>query len=842
MPRIPIVVLLTALVLPTGAQADVTVTAVEDLRAVLTPGVDVTDARALRWGGGTFVQARQTWNDLPVYGGRLVADYDSRETLRTVRGAALVTPPSSSTASVSVDEAINYARGLVDGMLGTGETWPPITTLGVLARNGRGTLVQVVDLSTAEPVGAWRVFVDASTGEEVWSTEVDGKARSLAAASGGLFVSTDKGAIHCFGTGPRTARGTVDQPIRSSPYQRGIYRTAARTIIEETGVERGYCLVLGCETGRLASELAALTELTIYVVEPDATEVEAARKALDAVGLYGVRVCVEQCALSNVPYSDYFANLIVSESALISGEPPGDAGETFRMLKPMGGVAYLGQPAQAAHNTNGLTASRLRRWLSASGADDWRLVKKAGLWAKVVRGPLPGAGRWTHQYAEPGNTSCSDDRLVKYPLGVLWFGGPGPAKMPNRHENWAAPLSVNGRLFIEGDDLVTAYDAYNGLKLWERQIPGALRVHMFHECGNLAANEDGLFVAAKSECLHLDAATGRTRAVHRAPPPASRKSAQWGYVATVGDLVFGSRTEKGLASDCVFAVDLRTGQRRWVYHGGRIHHNTIAIGGGRLYLSDRDVTPHQRERALKARREELKGLKGRELLQAQNDLKWADVRLVVAIDIATGKKLWARAYDLTNCGGRIPNIQVPYLPYDEWDTLMAMYRDERLVICGSPWSRRVFSHVARGDNPRWCAVTLAAADGRVLWSRPLHHRMRPLIVGDTLFAQPWAFDLRTGEQKMRTDPATGERTRWCLPRGGHGCGAMSACPAALFFRSWSIAYHDLAGGHGTTHFGAQCPGCWVNTIPANGLVMVPEASTGCMCGFPITGTIVLRPK
>jgi len=179
MPRIPIVVLLTALVLPTGAQADVTVTAVEDLRAVLTPGVDVTDARALRWGGGTFVQARQTWNDLPVYGGRLVADYDSRETLRTVRGAALVTPPSSSTASVSVDEAINYARGLVDGMLGTGETWPPITTLGVLARNGRGTLVQVVDLSTAEPVGAWRVFVDASTGEVItweqrlWTASAD---------------------------------------------------------------------------------------------------------------------------------------------------------------------------------------------------------------------------------------------------------------------------------------------------------------------------------------------------------------------------------------------------------------------------------------------------------------------------------------------------------------------------------------------------------------------------------------------------------------------------------------------------------------------------------------------
>jgi MYXO-CTERM domain-containing protein len=179
MPRISIIVLLAALAVPAAAQADVTATAITDLRAVLTPGVDVTDARALRWGGGTFVQARQTWNELPVYGGRLVADYDSQKTLRTVRGAALSTLPDSSTPVVTAAEAINYARGLVDGMLGTGETWAPITTLGVFARDGQGTLVQVVDLSTAEPVGAWRVFVDASSGEvltweqRLWTASAD---------------------------------------------------------------------------------------------------------------------------------------------------------------------------------------------------------------------------------------------------------------------------------------------------------------------------------------------------------------------------------------------------------------------------------------------------------------------------------------------------------------------------------------------------------------------------------------------------------------------------------------------------------------------------------------------
>jgi len=47
--------------------------------------------------------------------------------------------------------------------------------------------------------GADRVVAyDATTGEERWSAAVDGKAYTLAAAGGRLFVSTDRGAIHAF--------------------------------------------------------------------------------------------------------------------------------------------------------------------------------------------------------------------------------------------------------------------------------------------------------------------------------------------------------------------------------------------------------------------------------------------------------------------------------------------------------------------------------------------------------------------------------------------------------------------------------------------------------------------
>jgi len=137
---------------------------------------------------------------------------------------------------------------------------------------------------------------------------------------------------------------------------------------------------------------------------------------------------------------------------------------------------------------------------------------------------------------------------------------------------------------------------------------------------------------------------------------------------------------------------------------------------------------------------------------------------------------------------------------------------------------------------------VSAADGSLLWTKPIGCRIRPLIVGDTLYAEPWAFDLRTGEQRMRTHPLTGRPTVWEMERPGHHCGCISGSPNALFFRSWSSAYYDLVADDGTNHFGGQRAGCWINMIPCNGLVVEPEASSGCICQHSIHTTVVFKPQ
>ena len=45
-----------------------------------------------------------------------------------------------------------------------------------------------------------------------------------------------------------------------------------------------------------------------------------------------------------------------------------------------------------------------------------------------------------------------------------------------------------------------------------------------------------------------------------------------------------------------------------------------------------------------------------------------------------------------------------------------------------------------------------------------------------------------------------------------------------------------------TIFGAIRPGCWLNLISANGLLLFPEASSGCTCSFPLRSTVVMKHK
>lgn len=675
------------------------------------------------------------------------------------------------------------------------------------------------------------IAVEARSGKNVWTGKVKGLAKGLAVADGRLIVSTDKGRIYSFGPGRASELASEEEELVSKASTEAVTSGTAKSsdvaaaILQQTQATRGYCLVLGCETGELACELAKRSDLMVYAVTDDPQKLIAVQKRVDREGLLGARVCVEQWPLDKVPYSDYFANLIVSETALLYGTLPPSSTEALRMLKPCGGVLAL-SPKQP----NGPDVAQ---WLAQANAPEARLTEKAGSWPLVVRGPLAGAGSWTHEYANPANTACGDDQLVKSPLGLLWFGDPGPGRMVNRHERAASPLAMDGRLFIQGRNVVMVYDAYNGVQLWEREIPGAMRSNASHDGSNLALDRAGLFVAAQKKCLRLDPANGETAKTYEMPLDDLGARDRWGYIARSGDLLYGSRSRSGTASDTLFALDAATGQSRWIYRGQQILHNCIAIGDGQVFLIDNDRRGSASPKApsKSQRRQAGTAASGaasvkEKVPRVPSRAEVSEVRTVVALDAQTGEVRWKERLDLSQCGD---------------GKLAIMYHDGVLVVFGVYLDGHYWQQFFAGEFASRRVVALSGQDGKVLWSQPVGFRVRPLIIGDTLHAEPWAFDLRTGESKTRIHPVTGQPDRWQFARPGHHCGCPCAAPNALFFRSYCVGYYDLAGDSGTYHFGSQRTGCWINFIPAAGLLLVPEASSGCMCPFPNMCTVVFQP-
>jgi outer membrane protein assembly factor BamB len=446
------------------------------------------------------------------------------------------------------------------------------------------------------------------------------------------------------------------------------------------------------------------------------------------------------------------------------------------------------------------------------------------------------------------NTSYSDDHRIREGLGVLWYGDPGPSAMINRHEAAGAPLSTNGRMFIQGIDSIMAYDAYNGTFLWEHDNPGAIRTGVFNnrETHNLAASDDRLFAAVANKCTAFDAATGQVVAEYTTPESSDGIPRAWAYLAYDDGQLFGTSTireelearlqRRGLTvksqTDALFAVDPQTGKQTWVYRGDNILHTTIAIGPQCVYFIDSSISPEQRLQLYRQDKGELKQLTGEAAAKAEAAMKQHDLRLAVALDRRTGQKLWERPVDVTDT----TNVSAG------GGGLTLMYADGHVVLCGANANGHYWKQFLEGEFEKRKLVVLDASDGTELWSKNANYMNRPAVIGSEIYAEPWAFDLHTGQPKTRPHPLTGQPSEWRFSRPGHHCGVITATPNMMFFRSGFIGYYDLYNDSGTRHFAGQRLGCWINAIPGNGLVMIPEASAGCVCQFSIASTVVMEPK
>ncbi|MBN2449685.1 MAG: PQQ-binding-like beta-propeller repeat protein, partial [Lentisphaeria bacterium] len=654
-------------------------------------------------------------------------------------------------------------------------------------------------------------ILEARTGTLRSTTSVGKDAvEGLMWSQGRLTASLADGTLVCLGgpgTAPPAPAPPDPEPGQVTPSAEALSR--AEALVAAGGFRKGYALVAG--DAELGVSLAQASDLQVLLLLRHPDEVTAWRQRLSRTGLYGDAVSVYRIEGESLPYRPYLFNLI----ALPAGTLGVPGGEWLRVLRPHGGYVAAREPGPFA--------------AAARGIPGQVEEPEKGFAFAFRRGPVPGEGQWTHGYADPANTACSGDTLPFGEFEVLWFGGPGPRRMFDRHVKAAAPLFQGGTLYVTGQDYLAGMDAYNGTIFWEKEVKGSGRMAMLKDCGNMVAAEGKLFVAVNETCTVLEGKTGRKLRSH--PVHAHVEGGKrWGYLAAAGDLLLGSATREetrfvpGNKADynavwyhfqpvttslALFALDRASGERRWLYTppSGVLLNPTITVLDGRVAFVE-SVNP--------ATREDADG----KIPQAE---LFAGGPVLTALRLANGGIAW-----------RVP------ITLDAFQHAIYMGGSEGVfVLTGSR-----HDVVDKQKLIQYQMVGIDAETGRELW-RHDHTPTRghildgghgeqtqhPAIVRDIVYGPGFARNLKTGSA----------HTGWLWQKSPQ-CATLSASLNCAFSRQHgNPTAANLSDGSQIRMTHVTRPGCWINTLPAGGIVIIPEASSGCTCEYSVQTSLALHP-
>ncbi len=667
----------------------------------------------------------------------------------------------------------------------------PVWSAEILKDNVKSLIVTKNRLIAGTSTEKVLIF-DSTDGRLVSSYKVNGVPMGLAVAHKALFVSTDKGVLYCFDENyGRPPKVHSNEFIKLHFDSDSDCIKIADNIIKESDVNKGYCLDIECGDGSLIYELARKTNLKIIALTNDEKNIFNLREKLNAAGLYGSRVVVFQGDINSVPLPDYFANLIISQKCLLNGDPLTVSSNIKRCQRPDGGVII-----------ESYTAGKI---------------------ALNIREKLKGVGEWTHQYHDPANTAVSDDITLNGKLEMLWFKD-SDFEMPARHGRGVAPLYKDGRLFVAGVNGIRAVDAYNGQILWEHFIDNlASEFDQEHNMGaaitqgNWCIEGDKIFVRrglskyrrAATGCYVIDTKTGSRVATFNAP------EGYWGYIAAKNGTLFGTvantehivvRGHREMSesnnqfseSGSVFAMDISNGEILWEYKAAHsIRHNTITIGNDKIYFIDRPVADIDR-------------------MYRRGVVQEHKAGTLVALDARTGKKLFHNSDDIW---GTLLILN------EKYNRIIMSYNDVRLSL-PSERGGKIAVFDSNTGMKIWESSTRQNLPDNYLSSG----RSRPLVNDTIIFYEPETFNLFTGNVVNNNFQRS------------YGCGIISGSKNMLFFRSATIGYYWLNNTDaGVQNYGGIKPGCWINMIPAGGLVLMPDATSRCDCSYLMKSWIALKP-
>jgi len=646
---------------------------------------------------------------------------------------------------------------------------------------------------------------------------VDGRVWSLLAADGKLVAVTEAGVIHCFGKGdaneeaPQANEPKTEEPQYSDSLKNRVVLFLADGLSD-------------------LDQLSLSTNERGIILDANPKSVATLRKQLQDELRYGIDLSVYCGRIESINLPQYFAKRVVVLPSAMPKDAQGElVQQVWNTLHPYEGIAEL--PIQKDKLTS------LCKELS-DGKATIEAAKKSDTSLLVRSGGIPGASNWTHQYADAANSVVSKDSVAQGPLGLLWFGnGPPNDKVLPRHGHGPSPQVADGRLVIEGANMLRCYDTYTGFLLWQREFPGLGRYYdnTSHHPGaneigsNYVTMPDAVYVLYGDSIHRLDPKTGVTKETFLCPAPAKDETGYWGMLAVEGDTLVATSTPVQLRSDRkdakdsapaasglkwpsaygpvryssasakLVAMDRKTGKIAWsrdAIYGFR--HNNIAASGDRLYVIDA-LSKAKRE-GINKRGISVDGYKP----------------TLYALNLRTGAILWKTDKDVFGT----------FLNYSS--------EHDILLQAGSRARDRAKDESGVG------MVAREGKTGKVLWRELDRSFTGPcLLQKDRIITQGPAYSLLTGEPYLRKNPVTDELSPWAFTRQ-YGCNTVIGSQNLLTFRSGAAGYYDLQNDGGTANLGGFKASCTSNMIVAGGLVNAPDYTRTCTCNYQNQTSLALK--
>jgi len=576
----------------------------------------------------------------------------------------------------------------------------------------------------------------------------------------------------------------------------------ARSILEAAGVKGGLIVHLSCGDGRLTAALQAGDRFLVHGLDADPNQVEAARKHLQSLGVYG-QVSVQHWADDRLPYVDNFVNLVV-----VSGPSSVARAELLRVLVPNGVALFLTNDKQPMPHD--------------------RLVK-----------PRPAdIDDWTHFLHGPDNNAVVRDRRVDIPRSIQWVSEPRWGRSHEELASLSAAVVAGGRIFyivdeaplasirFLGDWKLVARDAFNGTLLWKRPL-GAWVDHLRHFRSGpahlprrLVAVDDRVYVTPSLDgpVVALDAATGQP--VHQ-------------YAGT-------EYTEEILAADgtLYLVVGTSEGNRRG---GGLFARGEPAPAGFRFITAIAADTGKPRWKKTFDQGEYLLPLtlavKGpRVCYQSTSGIACRDAR--------SGDLLWrtARPTPARRMAFSAPTLVATDDVMLLADTDFGQTAEDQAAAGTVEWGVHGWTEPGFVRRGKSTLRAYAASDGKELWSAPCREGYTSpvdlFVIGGVVWVGPdfRGLDLKTGEPARQIDtqgPKVG------MPH--HRCYRNKASERFIFTGKSGIEVLSLDTGWLSNNSWIRGT-CQYGIIPANGLLYAPPNACACFLTVKAQGFFAAAPQ